>query len=584
MPPRVFVPTLCRTAGTVGGAAVATRGLLPSRPALDERESLDSFLERLAIANGLSPPHVLRLLTVAEHSGSPSAAFMMIKPDPLIISRIASLSGVDEASVAHATLLRFDNGLPLYLDGLDPLRRHTFRHVVTQGWFPQFGSQACPLCLAEDGIWTLEWRLPLAATCPRHGVFLTTHCTGCGHRFRTHRYSPLRPLAGPQQFCANPVGLRNPCRQSVLRHIPETAPPQVLSTATILAEALAGETVPMLGKRVDPRLLLAEIRHLATLLLHLLSRPDGPQVRNWAEVLHAEARERTTNRRGPRWGISPPQSAVVRGHVLTEATDILQQAHVEDAATLLGPWLDLIAEAGNGPSAWLVNRTTRTPTMDRLINATVRQHHHVGRRLNKARRSESLHESTIPQLIDTDIYNACFDEMLGGYEWTGRLYVSLCMVRIVADVANWSDAAVSIGLAPAIGARAARAASARMRVSPKVFADAVNAAMDMLSCSRNFREHEARVRALARDPGGWFETWRTTTTPHRRPTSSPYAITWMWTEVAQGLLDASPAWPAPPAREIKATYRVFRDRLPEPGQAALRSLVLDQSAPHQPVG
>ncbi|ORJ53729.1 TniQ family protein [Mycobacterium simiae] len=178
---------------------MATRGLLPSRPALDERESLDSFLERLAIANGLSPPQVLRLLTAAEHSGSPGAAFMMIKPDPLIISRIARLTGVDGASVADATLLRFDDGLPLYLDGLDPLRRHTFRHVVTQGWFPQFGSQLCPLCLAEDGIWALEWRLPLAATCPRHGVFLTTHCIGCGHRFRTHRYSPLRLSSIPEK-------------------------------------------------------------------------------------------------------------------------------------------------------------------------------------------------------------------------------------------------------------------------------------------------------------------------------------------------------------------------------------------------
>ena len=326
------------------------RGLLPTRLVLDERESLDSFLERLAVANGFSPPYLLRLLTAAERSDCPSAAFMMIKPDPLIITRIASFSGLDEVSVAQATLVRFDDGLPLYLDGLDPLRRHTFRHVATQGWFPQFGSQACPMCLGEDGIWQLEWRLPLAATCPHHGVFLITRCTGCGRRFRTHRYSPLRPLAGPQQLCANPVGLRNPCRHSVLRHVSESAPPAVLNTATILRKALAGETVSMLGRRVDPRLFLAETRHLATLLLHLLSQPDGPQLRNWAETLHAEARERTTNHRGPRWAISPPQSAVIRGQVLTEATDMLQQTHIDDAATRLGSWLGLIAEVGNGPS------------------------------------------------------------------------------------------------------------------------------------------------------------------------------------------------------------------------------------------
>jgi hypothetical protein len=559
---------------------VATRGLLPARPALAEREALDSFLERLATANGLSPPYLLRLLTTAEHSGTPTAAFMMIKPDPLIVNRIASLSGVDEASVALATLLRFDDGLPLYLDRLDPLRRHTFRQVVTQGWFPQFGSQACPACLSEGGIWKLEWRLPLVATCPHHGVFLATHCAGCGRRFRTHRYSPLRPHAGPDQLCGNPVGLRNPCTHSVLTHVPPSAPSAVLNTAAILRDALAGETVSMLGRRADPRLFLAEIRHLATLLLHLLSRPDGPHLRDWAGDLHAEAAGRATDLRGPRWGISPPQSAVVRGHILFEAGDILRQADIEEAATRCMPWLSLIAEVGSGPSVWLVNRTTHTPTMERLIRTAVSQRHHVGRRLSTVRGNDLLRACAIPQLIDADIYDEVFDEMLGGYEWTGRLYVSLCIVRVVADVANWSDTAVKLGLAPEIGARTARASSARLRVSPQVFADTVDSTAQILPRRRNFREREARVRALTRTPDNWFERWRATMAPERRRTSSPYAITWMWCEVAQGLLDLSPAWPEPPSPRVKASYRVFRDTLPQAAQAALRSLVLDQSPPH----
>ena len=556
---------------------MATRALLPTRPAMAARESLDSFLERLANANDLSPPYLLRLLTTAEYSDRPTAAFMMIKPDPLIVSRITRLSGLDKASVAQATLLRFDDGLPFHLDRLDPRRRHTFRQVVTQGWFPHFGSQACPLCLADDGIWKLEWRLPLVATCPHHGVFLTTHCAGCGRRFRTHRYSPLRPLAGPDQSCGNPIGLRNPCTHSVLRHVPESATPAVLNTTPILLDALSSNTVSMLGRRADPRLFLAEIRHLATLLLHLLSQPDGPAFRGWANEVHAEAVGRTTDLRGPRWGISPPQSSVIRGHVLAEADDILRQTSIDDAAARLVPWLGLIAEVGNGPSVWLVNRTTRTPTMERLINTAVSQRHHVGRRLNKIRGNELLRATAIPQLIDADIYYEFFDEMLGGYEWTGRLYVSLCMVRAVAAVANWSDAAAQIGLDPTIGTRTARASSARLRVSPQAFTEAVDSATHLLPRSRNFRTREARVRALTRNPDNWFEPWRTTMSPARRHTSLPYAITWMWCEVAQGLLDVSPAWPGPPAHRIKASYRVFRDSLPQSAQATLRSLVLDQS-------
>lgn len=558
---------------------MATRGLLPTRPALADRESLDSFLERLATANDLSPPFLLRLLTAAEQPDAPTAAFMMIKPDPLIVARIARLSGADEPSIAQATLLRFDDGLPLHLGRLDPRQRHTFRQVVTQGWFPQFGSQTCPRCLGEDGVWKQEWRLPLVATCPQHGVFLTTHCVECGRRFRTHRHAPLRPVAGPDEACGNPIGLRHPCRHSVLRHVPESAPTAVLHTATVLLDAIAGETVSMLGKPADPRLFLAEIRHLATLLLHLLSQPQGPALRDWAKGVHGEAAGRTTDLRGPRWGISPPQSAVVRGHVLAEADDILRQTCIDDAAARLAPWLGLIAEVDNGPSGWLVNRTTRTPTMARLIQAATSQRHHVGRRLNKVRGNQLLRASAIPQLIDVDIYSEFFDAMLGGYEWTGRLYVSLCMVRSVADVANWSDAAARIGLDPTIGARNARASSARLRVSPQTFAEAIESATHLVPRGRNFRTREVRIRELARNPDGWFESWRTTMSPARRHASLPYAITWMWCEVAQGLLDTSPAWPSPPSHRVKASYRVFRDSLPRSAQAALRSLVLDRR-PH----
>lgn len=558
---------------------MATQGRLPSRPAMADRESLDSFLERLATANDLSPPYLLRALTTTEPSGTPTAAFMMIKPDPLIVARIARLSGADEPSIAQATLLRFDDGLPLHLGPLDVRQRHTFRQVVAQGWFPQFGTQACPMCLSEDGIWRLEWRLPLVATCRKHGVFLATHCAGCSRRFRTHRHAPLRPQVGPNQLCGNPIGLRNPCQHSVLRHVSESAPSAVLHTATVLLDALAGDTMSMLGKPADPRHFLAEIRHLATLLLHLLSQPGGPALRGWAKDIRAEAAGRTTDLRGPRWGISPPQSAVVRGHVLAEACEILRQPCIQDTAAHLAPWLGLIAEVDNGPSTWLVNRTTRTPTMERLIIAAVSQHHHVGRRLTKVRRNELLRPSAIPQLIGVDIYSEFFDEMLGGYEWTGRLYVSLCIVRAVADVANWSDAAGLIGLDPGIGTRNARASSARLRVSPQTFAEAVESAAHLIPRGHNFRTREARVRALARAPDNWFDPWRTTMLPARRHTSLPYAITWMWCEVAQGLLDTSPAWPIPPSHRVKASYRRFRDSLPRSAQAVLRSLVLDYRQP-----
>ena len=445
-------------------------GALPARLRLRDQESLDGFLERLATLNDLLPPQLLRLLTAPEDSGCPSAAFLMIKPDPLIVDRIVRLTGVDAEAVRRASLLRFGDGLPFRFDGLDPRQRHSFRQVVTQGWFPPFGTQACPLCLDEDGIWALRWRLPIVAACTDHRVFLVTECSGCGGRFRTHRHAPLRPLVSPEQPCGNPVGLRNPCRHPVVSHVPQTSPPLVLAAATAIMEALTTRQVTMLGVPADPGTFLAELRHLATLLLHLVSQPHGLRVAPWAEDLHIEAARRTTTLRGARWGISPPDSAVVRGHALAAAHAVLSQPSLDAAATQVVPWLECIAGMPGGPSGWLVNRTTRTVTMDRLIHAATAGRHHVGRRLNDIRGDAALGPSAIPQLIDTDIYRHVFASMLGGYESTGRMYVSLCVLRVVAPVRNWSDAAAAIGLDPEMGRRTARAASNRMSASPSVFA------------------------------------------------------------------------------------------------------------------
>jgi len=555
-------------------AALRGRELLPSRIAIASDEALDCYLERLALANELPPPQMMRLLTRPEEGRAPSSAFLVVKPDPAITARIARLGGMRIPSLEGATLMRFGDGLPLRLDGLDPCQRHSFRQVVTQGWFPPFGSQACPLCLAHDGIWRVEWRLPIVAVCVKHGVFLTTRCTGCGMRFRTRRHSPLRPQLGHEQPCGNPVGLRDPCQHPVIAHSVEAAAESVVDAACVVRRALARQPVRMLGRQSDPQTYLAELRHLATLLLHLLSRQGTTFLVDWAGDMHVEAIQRTTQCRGPRWGISPPQSALARGQVLAESHGILCEIGADEAAIRLSRWLSLIADVGNGPRGWLLNRTTRTATMERLVDAAVAERHHVGRRLDRMRSDPTLPTTAIPQLIDVDIYREYFREMLGGYEWTGRLYVSLCVVRTVTASTNWSDAAAHIGLDPAIGIRTARAASNRMRVTPTTLADAVERAKRVLPYDRNFRQRESRVRALAQGSSAWYESWRISMSPARRHSSLPSAVTWMWCDAAQGSLDTSPAWGGPPPRAAKVAYRAFRDRLPSSAQDALRSIAL----------
>ncbi|OPX11782.1 TniQ family protein [Mycobacterium sp. AT1] len=557
--------------------AISPLHALPTRTLIAESESLDSFLERLAAANDLPPSELLRLITVSDGLLKPTLSFLMFKPDPAVVNRIAWLSGVETSAIRKATLLRFGDGLPYHLGGLDPLRRHSFRLVVTQGWFPLFGSQVCPQCVAECGYWRIDWRLPLVAVCVRHRVYLSTRCAGCNARFRTHRRAVLRPLLDVAHPCGNPVGLRDTCRHSVLAHTSETAPPAAVEAAESIDKAIHREALNLAGERSDPRQYLSEIRHVATLLLHLLSRPGGAAYRGWAGELAVEAAVRTTSLRGPRWGISAPRSARVRGNVLAAAHEILSQSSIHGAGSRLAPWLELIADESNGPSSWMVNRTTRTPFMEQLIEAAVGDRHHVGRRLDKVANGDVLRPAAIPQLIDTDIYCRFFTGMLGSHEMTGRLYVSLCILRIVASVNNWCEAAGRLSLEADIGRRTARAASARLTVSPAAFAEAVEQAKRALPPARDFRRRELRVRALAQNPSQWFDSWRTSTSPARRRSSLGFAITWLWCEAAQGFLDSSPAWATLPTSQAKARYRAFRNSMPQSAQRDLRALVLTRS-------
>ena len=559
------------------GLNVGLFNLLPSRPTPDATEALDGYLERLAEANGISTATLHKLILKALSADTTALAFLMVRPQPDAIGTIADLGGVDRAALRAATLMRYGNGLPLHLEGLEPRQRHTYHRLVAQGWFPPHGSQACPVCLARVGIWRLEWRLPLVTVCRIHEVDLLTECVACQRRFRIRRHSPMRPWVGPEQLCGNPIGLQQHCDRPIVSQRARPAAPDAVAAANTVALALAGQRIDMLGRDVDPRIFLAELRHIATMLLHLLTAAADSAKPEWAALIRTETDSRTAELRSPRWGMSPPKSASLRGCVLAEANAILGQSTLTDAGTRLASWLAPISAVPNGPSGWLINRTTRTATTHKLIAAALSGRHHVGRRLNQLRVRQLPAISAIPQLLDLELFVEYFDGMLGGYQWTARLYISLCLARSVTAAQNWSAAAAQLGLDPAIGRRTARAASGRIRTTPEAFADSVHSTLRVLPRNRNFRERESRVAALAREHA-WFDRWRISSTPTRRPASLPYAITWMWCEPAQGSLDASPAWQNSVTARAKAGYREFRDRLAPAPQAGLRSLVLDELA------
>lgn len=547
--------------------------MLPARIDLHDEEALDSFLERVATANDLTSAQLVRLLTAANNVEPPTLAFMTVRPAEELVQRIASLTGRGANQIHRATLMRFDGGRPLTLDGFDPRDRSSFRNVVTSGWFPNQGTQCCPRCLAADGVWRIRWRLPMSSACPDHRCYLVPTCPGCGKRFRARHAQPFRPLLLSQQVCGNPVGVHEQCRQPLLGLPTQSAPESVLVMAGRVDMAVDGCRVPVLGRARSAADYLVELRNLSTLLLHLACRPNARLVAGWCAAVQDEARTRRTELRGPRWGIQPPASAISRGLALAEADAILAREDSRQAAPRLLEWLSLIRGLQVGPYGWVKNRTVLTPAVAELVLAALSTTRHVGRRL-EAGGAVDFPTTAIPQVLPTAMFQSHFRGMFGASETTSRLYVALCLARLATGSRTWDDAATVLGLPSPAGRRIARAAAGRMRVPAARVEESVEGLARVLPTDRDYRILEQRVRALAID-ASWFINWRTFSKPARASNTLPYAITWMWCQSASAWLYTSPAWDGIPARSARIGYRAFARRLPQSFQHALESAFID---------
>ena len=178
---------------------------LPVSVAPRRGESIESWLEHLADANGLS---TAQLLATTRKAGS--TRYLTLAPSPQAAARLAMLARITEQDVYAASLARFD-GTALDLTGLDPADRHSYRHVAARGWAPAHGTQICPACLADTGTWQSVWRLLIVTACVQHASLLVVQCPACERPFRDQRHSHLRRV-GAALVCGNPLGA-GPTRQ-----------------------------------------------------------------------------------------------------------------------------------------------------------------------------------------------------------------------------------------------------------------------------------------------------------------------------------------------------------------------------------
>ena len=530
-------------------------------------ESIESWLEHLADANGLTTAQLLILI----RGHGVSTRYLTLAPALGTITHLAALARVDPDAVAAATLAAYD-GTALDLTGLDVDDRHSYRQVAARGWAPAHGTQICPACLADTNIWRSAWRLLVVTACAQHQSLLVAQCPSCQRPFRDQRHSHLRRV-GAVPLCGNPLGAgpTRQCQHDLTTITQDLASPAVLAMQNRVDTALRRATVPVLGQPTDAAAYLSDLRHLTTLLLHLARQPGAGKLANWAAGLPASTGTR-------RYGIRPPDAPGIRAHALAAADTALAAPDLDTAVTMFIPWVALTPTTPEGPLGWLADRTVMTSTLTRLVTAARAPHRRLSHHLDH---QEGVHMNIdtrgIPQVIPAERYVEHLADASSASEATVRLFASLCMARQAPGVTSWAKAATSLGMPGNMGINCARACSAIMLVDNTEWTHRLDAVWEGLRDERsptgrwNYRNYEAKI-AHRRRLYRWFDDWVKECRPATRPESRGHALTWQWVHLAHGHLHTSPAWRGrrPSAAEL-AHYRKFESSLDEQQQRALRS-------------
>lgn len=540
------------------GATSRATHVLPATLTPRPGESIESWLEHLAELNGLSTAAVL---TMIRESGA-HTRFLTIAPAPETVATVAAIARVSESEVYAATMATFDD-TALDLTNLNPNNRDSYRQIAAPGWAPHRGTQICPRCLSEKGVWQSSWRLPIVTSCRRHQNLLCAVCPSCQRPFRDQRHSHLR-VVGASTRCGNPLGAgpAKKCRQELtdIRAVPATD--DVLATQARIDAALNGAQMIVLGEPVSAASYLHDLRHLATLLLHLAGQTGAERLASWVTGLTSDAVTRT-RARGPRWGLRPPDDPGVRSAALAAADGILAAADLDDATAALATWTELTPTTPDGPLGWLADHTVMTPTLTRLVLAARAPHRRLSTLLDHTERLAPLRH--IPQMLPTELFERHLADAFDSGPATVRLFTTMCLARTDPRASTWSATGHLLGLPEDLAVRTARACSASLLLPiPVLEARLRSVAADLPHV--DWRQCERDLRAGCDDT--WFKAFAAER-PGTRASSRPYAVAWVWTQLAHGHLSATPAWAHPPTSADRAGFRKFSRGLSEGDRARL---------------
>lgn len=178
----------------------------PIRPRPENGELLSSWVNRLALANGMAPGHLHE--TLAHVAGPTDRQWAHGTPSRGLAEYLSAHTGDDVdtilkmAAVPPASSVGRDDmhGVFAAAHPRVVLRQRAPVDPDAQVTAENAYMVYCPLCLAddEDPWFRRNWRSRLAVGCTRHQVRLLHACPGCGRQIHPH----LSKVLQPQAYCA----------------------------------------------------------------------------------------------------------------------------------------------------------------------------------------------------------------------------------------------------------------------------------------------------------------------------------------------------------------------------------------------
>ncbi|MFE0448145.1 TniQ family protein [Streptomyces fungicidicus] len=151
---------------------------LPAVPVPGTRESLPSWISRIALAYGIHQSDVLQALGLSTRGEMrPTTAGLALSP--CSVPAIHRATGIAAETISGMLLSRFAATALPNLPSPPYLRPGVLTAWAVGAWVLRRHSNFCPHCLARDGQWRLEWKLPWSFICLEHMVYLRNRCPRC---------------------------------------------------------------------------------------------------------------------------------------------------------------------------------------------------------------------------------------------------------------------------------------------------------------------------------------------------------------------------------------------------------------------